>query len=269
MNIPGSFLTWFGLMGGVWALFDRAETVVSKESKKKVTAWIKGLEISSRKDLPQTFVDAFNAVFGRRHFSLRCIFSSVIASFSFVVILQILFMSLNPPKAKMVLENPSIFFSIFFTASILNLVPDYFSLLETRLILRAMTKASSTWRILILIIADFILTTVIMIVAFVGVSLLFDATLAVIAENCRLGLEFRTAELGDINFGIFFYTTFLTSFWIWLYVLALIIARIVVRLGRVWSWFKGVLNFTEKPLRSLGFLSMILVTVIYILILMA
>lgn len=55
MNIPPIItylVSWFGLMGGVWALFDRAETAVSQESKKKVTAWIKGLEISSRNDLP-------------------------------------------------------------------------------------------------------------------------------------------------------------------------------------------------------------------------
>lgn len=269
LNIPPIItylVAWSCTMGGLWALFDLAETVVSKESKKKVTAWIKGLEISRRNEWPKTFMDVVGAVFGRRHFSLRCFFSSSVASFCFVLILAILFMSLNPQTAREVLDETEFFFAIFLGVGILNLFPDYFSLLETRFILRAMTKTSSTLRILILVIADLIFTTAIIVVVFVGVSLIANVSLAEVAKACRLGLEFRAVGEGDMTPGIFIYTTYLTSFWIWLYVITLVIARILVRLARVWSWFKGFLNFAEKPLRCLGFLSMILVTAIYILI---
>jgi len=249
------------------------------ESKKKVTAWIKGLEVSSRNDLPQTFADAFDAVFGRRHFSLRCFFRSSVASFAFVIILQILFMSLNPWEAGQMLAEPIVFLDIFLFTIILNLLPDYLSLLETRFILRIMTKTSSTLRILILVIADFIFTTVIIVVVLLVIQFIVSSEFftepagPAVADAFhytvylfRCGFAFSPMDDSDVTLGIFFYSTYLTSFWIWLYVLGLAIARILARLAMVWSGLKGFLNYTEKPLRCLGFLSMILVTVIYILI---
>ena len=65
-------------------------------------------------------------------------------------------------------------------------------------------------------------------------------------------------------FSICFYTSFFTSVWIWLYVLAGMLAKIGDRFNILLSRFRKMFDVNKKPLSSLGFVSMLIITILYL-----
>ncbi len=56
LEAKASFLvcvTWFGFMGGIWALSEAAETSVAVDTKTAVSRWLHNLDLTSV--LPRTF----------------------------------------------------------------------------------------------------------------------------------------------------------------------------------------------------------------------
>jgi hypothetical protein len=63
--------SWFLTMGGVWALFERAERVMTTDMKKRIPDWILTAQISPKNTWPVTFEIVSDNLFGRKLFSLR------------------------------------------------------------------------------------------------------------------------------------------------------------------------------------------------------
>lgn len=76
-----------------------------------------------------------------------------------------------------------------------------------------------------------------------------------------LPLHAKTRSAPD---GIFFYSTFFTSVWVWLYVVSGFALRMTESIRTNVSRAKAVLDIDDKPLRSIGFVSNILITAGYI-----
>jgi hypothetical protein len=66
-----------------------------------------------------------------------------------------------------------------------------------------------------------------------------------------------------IPWGIFFYSTFFTSVWVWLYAVAGGLLRLASYLGLVLRGLRGILDIQNKPLRSIGMVSNLLITLVY------
>ena len=64
--------------------------------------------------------------------------------------------------------------------------------------------------------------------------------------------------------GIFIYSTFLTSVWVWLYALSGFLVKGIAASRKGLHFLKRHLNLEEHPLRSMGFVLMFLVTAGYV-----
>lgn len=71
---------------------------------------------------------------------------------------------------------------------------------------------------------------------------------------------------GDINgiIGIFLYSTFITSLWIWLYVLGALFVRGLNAAGALKGRLGQVINLEDKPLSAMGSTLIALSTAIYL-----
>jgi hypothetical protein len=155
---------------------------------------------------------------------------------------------------------PLLAFATAFGAVVLNVVPDYLSLCETRWIIGKVEKKTSVLRMLFLLLIDLILTAAIFTFLFSSIiaitaiiCMIFGDVercpiLEVISSNfmaalheCWQHVQFRstpnlmlplgiTPRPGGTQTAVFFYTTFATSVWVWLHIGSCIILRFGQRL---------------------------------------
>lgn len=265
--------SWFGMMAGVWALFDRAEKVASKESKQWLSTWLQNIETPTTNSSPATFNHIFNRVFGEKHFSVRCVGMSVLASITFLAILIAFWAAIRIEDAAELFSSSGGLSSVLLLGGFLNILPDYISLLQTRVFIRLLAKATSLRRTVILIVADFILTGLIFLASFglFWIAVIFSSRSTFdwgsFQEFIRLLLvpnESMNSALGGLSFGPFLCTTYATSLWLWLYILSAAISK-ALGLGKTGiQAFQFLFNYEEKPITSLGFVSMLIVSVFYL-----
>ncbi len=70
----------------------------------------------------------------------------------------------------------------------------------------------------------------------------------------------------NLPVGLWFYSAFFTSAWLWLYLVSGVILRTRGRLLSLLSSSLGILDVANQPLRSMGVISMALVTILYLLV---
>lgn len=134
---------------------------------------------------------------------------------------------------------------------VVNFVADYISLIESRIVLTLLERRPNNVMIILLLIADLLLTAAIWVICFAITVLLrwetytMEFTLIVIRNTIMGGLQ------NPFIFA-FFFTTFLTSFWIWLYLMALAVFRLSLVSTSAISFLKWALPIEEKPIRSIG-----------------
>ena len=251
--------SWFGIMGGVWALFDRASNVIKPDARNRISQWVTGLDFAAKKNWPATFAEVFDQIFGKKHLSWRCFFRSALASMIAVLLLALLWRAAFSELA-IVGDDPIKFaWGVLAIGALLNLIPDYMSLLQSRIVIRYMAKKrSSTW-IAGLLVLDLVLTAAVVLVAFSILALLMDTA---------FGAKWNWKRYWDLVadgflargwnlFGIFFYSTFFTSVWVWLYALSGFAVSGLAKTQRGLNFLRNTLDFENKPLKSMGFVSMI------------
>ena len=255
------FGSYLSITGSLYGLFDKAGKVIDPESRQVVTRWLKNLDLPE-KNWPSMFVALFDRVFTERHLSWRCFRRSSAASF---VAISLAVLAVDASIFERV-GVEGIFFNVlalFLFTLLINLLPDYLSLYETRLVLGFMAKPGGWIRTLALLIFDLAATMLIsFVVGFVVLAGPFvSSTVKEIAETFWQGLTFSGLDaLG----GIFIYTTFLTSVWLWLYALSGFLVKAIARSRKGLHFLQRHLNLEEHPLRSMGFVLMLLVTVGYV-----
>ena len=77
-------------------------------------------------------------------------------------------------------------------------------------------------------------------------------------------LPLSVEKKGEPSFGIFFYSTYFTSVWVWLYALAGLIAQVAEHAGLGFTRLKRLFDTDTQPILSLGAISTVLVTVVYV-----
>lgn len=276
LSIPPLFAyiaSWASVTGGVWALFERAEKVVRDDVRDAISGWLKNLDPpKALATWPATFAAVFDRVFGERHLSWRCFSRSCIASLVSVVILTVIWSAIRRADFTAYFNDYPHWlgiFGIFFGGGLLNLIPDYFSLLESRYVIYRMSGTTSIAAISVFLIVDFLVTGAIFLGGIWLLALIFGGTLAEysLMELLEISLSFSYRhELDMAPLGIFFYSTFFTSVWVWLYALSGLALKLAQHLGVGLGFLKRVLDIDNKPLRSIGFVSMMLVTLIYLIV---
>jgi hypothetical protein len=218
--------SWVAITGGIWVLFQRAETVLKPEVKAAISQWLQNLNPATAfANWPATFAAVFDRIFGKRHLSWRCFGRSCIASFVGVITLILIWAGLRPNQFAAVVEGGEHWWllTIFGGTVVYNLIPDYLSLLESRFVIHWMSEARFILRILTFLAIDLVFTAAIFWGVFYALfALLFllggEPTLVIVPIWVVCAWLSLTADFAGVPPpAIFFYSTFFTSVWVWLY----------------------------------------------------
>ena len=293
----------FGLAGAVWGIFLAAEGAIpddeQAESQQDVgdgpvrnrthsTQRTVRQDISEWLTTPQatvawrhTWIRIFDSLLGEKHLSWQCFRGSCVASLCAVGVLWLLWTILRPSRPHILSDQSGsmegMLGVVFGLAILVNLLPDYLSLLETRWLIGLLRGSHSTTLTWVLRLIDVVVTGMI----FYGVALLWftvsglfvDEELSVKAA-VREALEYEVPIERLANFetfegppiSIFFYSTFVTSFWLWLYALSGALVRSERALGGFVRWLRnhGLIDTKKKPIQALGLISALIVAVLYV-----
>lgn len=253
---------WATLIGGIWVLFLAMENTTSPYGKRKIRNWLKSLITKSISETiietPRLFIDAFDRIFGDKHLTLRCFSISCVASIMVVFVMNILWHVLSPISiTENIIENSLVF---LLGALIINLIPDYISLYETRRILHYAEHAGIK-RPIVLLVFDLIITGVIFACGFgiIGFLLGVDISSGQFWSEMILFQRFQN----DPPIGILFYSTFFTSIWMYLFIASSICAKFVYSLGHIGNWIMAFLDVEKKPFQSMGTLIICLISLVF------
>ncbi|MCF8367586.1 MAG: hypothetical protein K9G76_00995 [Bacteroidales bacterium] len=272
--MPPSLLylaSWITVSGGIYLLFNRTGESVKEETKIKVSAWLKSISVPyPNPNSTLFFVDLFEIVFTKKHFYWKCITRSVIASILAYIIVMLIY-QVNDPEYG--LDTVYSFFSfVLWMFIFLNLVPDYFSLLETRIILKKLKTVRSVPMYFFLLILDLMLTALIYylnLIFFGSIQDLFtDGFSFNIWKNSISGTTDLYLGLWDYTdiFSVWLYSTFLTSIWLWLFLISTFFIKILTKSLKGLEFFQKHLDIDNKPFNAIGYFLMINVTIVYIII---
>jgi hypothetical protein len=189
-----------------------------------------------------------------------------------VLVITIMWVVLDPTSCKRFFSSEGVsgISFILVVALMLNLVPDYLSLLETRLILRRVAHAGAK-NLIVVMILDVIITGGIFVCWVVAIILIYNL---VIGEPVGLEVDelleflselilFRFYEDPPITPGIFFYSTYFTSVWLHLFIVSSVATKFLYSLGRIGNWVMALLDIEGKPFQSMGLIAMGLLTIAF------
>jgi TPR repeat protein len=208
-------------------------------TKKAVLAdWLKGDYDST---WATQFCAIFDRIFGDDHFRPRCIAFSAIASVVAVLALWLLFDRILGLISLRADTGLSLTQALLIGAAI-NIVPDYISLCQTRLLLKQFERIRNPIGQLAVLIVDSVATGLII---FAGIQAYLWVTGTPTLSAVEIVAVFSF-------YAVFFYSTFLTSIWAWGFCLSSWLSRLSARL-------RGWLNVSEEPGRSLALLGAVFV----------
>lgn len=142
---PGQLAAGGVLFGAVFGFFKKVEELLKDSTKVEIARWlrVKNLEADllavEAENWPKTFTVIFDRVFGNKHLSWKCFLRS--AAFSLVIgsvtLLQYRDIYTVSSSTEALILSWMVVLITF-----ANVLPDYISLVETRLILSFMSRAS-------------------------------------------------------------------------------------------------------------------------------
>lgn len=278
-------LAWATFTGGVIALFYLADHVAKQEVKSKVARWLQNLTIEgSLSNWPAQFGAVFDGIFGERHFSWRCFWRSCVAS---IISVGVIITLLTSIFSVAVLGLGRIVSHII----VFNFLPDYLSLLESRYVIKWLSKKDSLPVVVMLLIVDFIITAfiwqvwfAIIVVTHMHIVLnvlglgsepfpfweVFSGTVAAwikyfwLIGSYFLLVPFDQRDASTVFTSAMFYSTFFTSVWVWLYVCSGLTVRFINRVGRGLGIFAGFLDIEDKPILCIGFFACFVITILFL-----
>ena len=240
---PGTFIALLFLH-----LFWHAEDVVNPEVRKQFADFLLDTRAHPvSRDFTPIFVSLFDATFGLYPWTKTFLFRSVRISIIAFVTMMMVFFVVNDVNFNYILNYS---WKILLLGIMLNLTPDYISLIESRLIFHHM-RGKNLLKILILLLLDLILTSLIISLGFLVLVWYyrghFWSAVQVLPKVLLKGFTLDGPE------GIVIYTTYITSVWVWLYMISVLLMRAQGLL----SPFRKLLNIKMYPFRSLGLVAFV------------
>jgi len=153
------------LFYGVMKFFDAVGDRLNEGSKKEIARWLRVKNVDTEiiadevAGWPDTFAKVFDRVFGTKHLSWRCFLRSTLASYAVVAVMWSLRALTHPGELGFDSLKDWLVLAAF--VFVLNALPDYCSLLKSRIILRWMRISPSFYRRIVLLLAELLLTGVI------------------------------------------------------------------------------------------------------------
>jgi len=262
--------SWFLVSGLFWKLFERCEKAATDEARTLASNWMANYNPGEHiNHLAEIFCNSFDNVFGERHLTWKCFFRSSAASTISVIVMLLLWIGIRPNEVIETNFYDSMTALISWVL-VWNLLPDYLSLLQTRLIVKRI-KTHPKLTILWLFI-DIILTAVLAISVWLIVFLVFYlinsqntfSEFIDVFSNVILPLSNGGDPIPSP--GVIFYSTFFTSVWLWLYIVSGLLSKLTNSANTTFAIVKKLLFRVDQPFISLGAMSVIFITGIYLII---
>lgn len=300
-SIWGAFLIGIGAFLGVCKVFENYEKVIKKDKLQKITENITKFRFSSgARKIFALWIYLNNSLFGKRIISWRAFLVSVILTNIWATIFILVF-SIKYPMFHEWVINIIYVRSLHWPALVIYasvLVLEFLSISLSRKIYRvALSKGNKIfgWSLLI----DFIGSVLMYYVGltFVKVALLHQSTLSLfgalktwinpsdlttllmVVEDFDMS-NFKSNGHGSFTTeiplstevvyafpeGVFFFTSLLTSVWLWGYIVAYGLAYACVRIDRLPPKLWSFLKIEEQPLLSLSVLFGTIGVIVYMLV---
>lgn len=255
---------WGALLvgSGVNAFFWFGEWWINDITRKDIANWIER-PFEPGNGIIETFLSLLDDVFGENHLTWKCFRRSALISILPVSVFSFSWLfsyGVNfPQRDPFHFHHDSSKFLAFFLATggiFFNTIPDYLSLLQTRIFLRFLLDKSHIPSVVIAALMwDIIFTAIVFaICTFTVLEItVFFLTIGETPLNTTpFHAAIQTLTLSEIN-GVtpFYITTFSTSIWLWLYGLSLLFLRMTTPFNAI---RKFVLRsrYREAPLKMMG-----------------
>jgi hypothetical protein len=269
-------VTLAGLIyGGSIAL----EKEMRQEAKNEIAGFIKRTNVTPDSQVVASFIDsAFQTVFGSRHWTLRCMLRSFMASIIVCLTLMGLFWLKYPRNFDLIMNalNSGPFWVAGSVAAIMiiwfSCIPDYLSLFKGRIILRIMVINPNMLKICRLVVLDILASVSIYFIMLVVTALVVSPNLhsirdaadaAVAAERGIISgfdILFGRSPIhpDDIGFVVFLLSTTMTSMWAVMILLASLTLRVLATVGLLMRFVRWMLDVDAHPVRVLGMVSAVI-----------
>ncbi|HLT34967.1 MAG TPA: hypothetical protein VK034_01745, partial [Enhygromyxa sp.] len=249
------------IVGFVVVLFVLGDRLLGRDRRRELGGWLlDDLPAEARVDsLPKTFIEWFDRMFRSRavrvlgvELQLPSFWRSALASFLALVAAFVVWLAnkggLSEPPTDG--TNVSLLLLLYGGATVAtNIIPDYLSLVESRFVLGKMSEARGPLGKLAWLLLDVVATSAIVFLFLWGsgaVLLPLVPEQSIYAVGCLTaetfdfwrmvdiaiaGLTFSTPP-GTLNYdvsAIYIYSSFFTSFWVWLYLGSSVLVRLAQR----------------------------------------
>jgi hypothetical protein len=252
------------------------EKEMREEAKHEIAGFINRTNVLPDSQVVANFIShAFEAVFGSRHWTLKCMRRSFVASIVVCLSLMGLFWLKYPHNFDLVLNalNSGPFWAAGISAAIMmvwfSCIPDYMSLFKGRFILAVMTRSRDITRILLLVLLDISASSCIYFIALTAAAFVISADrhsireaadAAVSAERVIIsgfGILFGRSPLhpDDIGFAVYLLSTMMTSMWAVMILLASLTVRLLSTVGLLMRLVRWAFDMDAHPVRKLGMVS--------------
>ena len=278
--------TWWGSLSVaigtyfiVAKVFWKSDDGISTQLKEDISLRLMCLKIPA---LTRGFYDLFVGIFDatlrveskddrnrsifRRMLSFSCFIRSTLISvisclfFFLLIYLLGVFPNLNNNEIFIKISPGSIV-TLVAVALFVNAIPDYLSVIETRYILARINRSNSRYKAFYLVL-DVFLTYMIFIYYVTLVVVVFgdfDTNYSAVKYLAFLLVPFiapmalfQFSDRGLEVVAVLFFSTFMTSIWIWFFMISDFLVRKIGFLRKSLKIVKYVLPIEEFPLRSLG-----------------
>jgi hypothetical protein len=260
--------TCITLIAGIAYYYERWERFAKEEERGIYRRWLRQPSLGKgiMPSWPRAFLILFDRIFGKRHFSWKCIRNSFLTSLIFVTFIFLLKLIIFNLDIEGTFRNKSVrAIAAFFILPIFpNFIVDYIALMKSRFVIHKLSKYYPKGTILnVLIIPidlfiNFMISSLAFVVLFyiadffVGGSgsvhnfLIYDdhdpKNIVILGQGkiqIHRGLleTYLDVVANQDALGTFFYATFFTSLWIWLFALSGFVIR---QLRRIDEWMKHI-----------------------------
>jgi hypothetical protein len=299
INSPPGQLAAGGVLAGiVWKFFERVEAVLTDNTKLEIAVWLLDRKKLTPKfqSWPNTFAQVFDHAFGEKHLSWECFSLSCYMTIAVYILMSVLvwltggesFYFLWPDKHPDIWRtfHRRLAIGLFegAAAAVCLAAFDYLGLLQTRYLIKVMSKSRSLLGIGSLLVVD---------VVSVGVTgaapaylTYFGPTTHPLRDQYYSADNFERMEVLARRDGItitdpsiqvpeyrrrhfvrhvlkWWSPTFWTSVWLWLYAASGFLLIAASRFDIGFDWFNRKFDIEKKPLQSIGLVAGALVATVY------
>lgn len=263
------------------AFFGFLNNSIKPEVRNRISRWLQNLKQTKHNDnWPKQFIEVFDTVFTKKHFSFLCFFRSCLMSIIWILVLTLVWYLIHPQQIKDFINDKEFEQRVLLLLPgviLVNLLADYISLLETRYMLKYLSKGYTKKRLLFTLLLDLVLTAIILIVITVPyfyfiyfkyfapeiapqgtIEYLFDR------KSLAAAFSFDVLKEGWFSMSPLFYSILFTSAWLWIYVIAGFMIKIYYKFVKKFSITLNLFNIKEKPLLYIGFVAVLLESFIYL-----